>query len=157
MSIRKYLTILTVATLLSFNAYAASDIEVDNAWVRTAPPTAKVLAAYMEITNHDNQAQTLIGANSPQFKAVEIHQTQMHEGMMHMKAIDSIIFDSHETVSFEPGGYHFMLIKPKDMVHKGDKIKIELNFKDGSKVVVHASVKDANDDTAHSKSHKHHH
>ncbi len=156
MSFRKNLALLATTLLLSLNSYAEGEIAIENAWVRTAPPAAKVLAAYMEISNHSNQPQTLVTASSPQFNTVELHQTQMHNGMMHMKAVPNISIAKHETLHIKPGGYHFMLIGPKARIHRGDKITLKLNFSGNETITVEAEVKDSTDNT-HSNHGAHHH
>ncbi len=158
MSIRLYLT-LSMALLLFLTSFVsfASDIEIKNAWVRAAPPTVKVMAAYMSVTNHDNAAYTLAGASSPQFKTVEIHRTQMEGEMMRMKPVDEIELGAHKSIAFKPGGYHLMLVGPKKPLSRGEQVELTLIFNEGLKVDVKAEVKDDAGDMTHDMMHHHHH
>ena len=73
---------LGLVTLPGF-AHEAS-IHIHNAWVREAPPNAKMLAAYLIIENHSKNNVTLNTVTSPMFDKVEIHRTEIHDGMAHM-------------------------------------------------------------------------
>ncbi len=156
MPIRQQLAAIATALLLSVNSYAGSEIVIENAWVRTAPPTAKVLAAYMEISNHGTRPHSLISASSPQFRSVELHRSQMHNGMMRMEAVKQIVIDQGETLHITPGGYHFMLMGPKGKIRRGDKVTLKLHFSEGGVVEVAAEVRDAASERRE-ESHHHHH
>ncbi len=157
MPVRQQIAIIATTLLLSFSSYAATEVVVENAWVRTAPPSARVLAAYMDITNHSGQPRYLISASSPQFKSVELHQTSMNDGMMHMTPVDAVTLEKGKTIHIEPGGYHFMLMGPKQRIHRGDKITLKLGFKNGEAVAVEAEVKDSRDESGQTAPHQHHH
>lgn len=120
----------TLTLTLSLSAQAAGDIEVHKAWVREAPPNAKVLAAYMTLRNHSDMMHTVVRVTSPDFEQVEMHRTEMHEGMAQMKAISKVEIAKHGSVEFKPGGMHLMLINPKKPVMAGDKVALTLHFAD---------------------------
>ncbi|MBF0454145.1 MAG: copper chaperone PCu(A)C [Magnetococcales bacterium] len=131
---------------LSLPAWAGG-IQVEGAWVRAAPPTVQVLAAYMTIKNTGTIGKTIIGAHSPQFAKVEFHETLLRNGMASMVARQSLVIDSGGQVILAPGGYHMMLIAPQRMIRPGDQIDIILTFSDGSALPIAVDVKKGNGKT----------
>jgi periplasmic copper chaperone A len=118
-------------TLITLPAQAGG-IQVNGAWVRAAPPTVQVLAAYMTIKNSGSVGKTVVGAHSPQFAKVEFHETLIRNGMASMVARSSLAISPGGEVILSPGGYHMMLIAPQRMIRKGDKITVTLRFSDGT-------------------------
>lgn len=133
----------------------AGEISVEDAWVRSAPPTVTVMAGYMTLHNHSGKAVKLTSVTSPSFESVELHRTTMHGGMMHMKPVKVLIIKANDTVRLEPNGYHLMLNNPKQKISSGDTIHFTLNF-DGTTEQVDAVVKEGNGE-GESASHGHHH
>lgn len=135
---------------------AADTIAVHDAWVRAAPPGIKVLAAYMTIDNHSTNAQTLSSVSSPQFRSVEIHRTEIKDGVASMSAAPSLAIPAHGTLSFSPNSYHLMLIGTRQTLRAGDQVELRLQF-DGQPVqTVHAPVRaDAPSDAGMMQHHHH--
>ncbi|MBF0194936.1 MAG: copper chaperone PCu(A)C, partial [Magnetococcales bacterium] len=125
--------------LVSVPAFAGG-IQVEGAWIRAAPPSVKVLAAYMTIKNSGSISKTVVGAHSPQFAKVEFHESLIRNGMATMIARDSLALSPGGEVILSPGGYHMMLIGPQRIIRKGDKIAIIMHFSDGSNYKVIANV-----------------
>lgn len=123
--------VMVVGIVLSTAAYAA-DLMVKDRWIREAPPTAAALAGYMVIENGGDSDRVLVGAESPLFASVMLHRTIMEEGMAKMIHQRSISIPAGGSLTFEPNGYHLMLMKPKKQLKAGDKVEITLKFKDGT-------------------------
>jgi len=136
-------------------AHAETAIEINDPWVRSAPPSANVMAAYMKLTNHSQQTITLNNINSPQFVKVEVHRSVMHDGMMHMEKIEALNLTSHQELVLEPGGYHLMLIKPLKVIAKGQKVHLNFSFDNGDKLSLMAEVKDGEENMGHGGGHHH--
>lgn len=149
-------TALTLCLITVSTAHAETAIEIDNAWVRTAPPTVKVMAGYMKISNHSQKTITLLSVNSPQFSKVEIHRSIMHSGMMHMEKVEPFSLKGHQELILEPGGYHLMLIKPVHSVGKGEQVHFNFSFDNGDKLSLMAEVKDGEEQMEHGGDHRHH-
>ncbi|MDD2466520.1 MAG: copper chaperone PCu(A)C [Desulfobulbus sp.] len=130
-----------LAFLLSGYASWASEIQVRDAWVREAPPSAKALAAYMVISNTGKSVVRLKRADCSAFATVEVHQSMMHKGMMHMMAVGSLEIAPGNSVVLQPGGYHLMLVDPQAKLRVGDQVQIELHFDTGENLAVTAAVK----------------
>jgi len=145
--------------LASNSSHEKQKLEVHNAWVREAPPSAKVLATYMSLHNHTDKTHTILSVTSPQFARIEIHRTEMKDGMARMLPVSRIMISSHGKVLFEPGGLHLMLIKPKNKYKSGDKIQLRLHLSDKSTFDFTAPVKKSHgteNDSKHNMNHDSH-
>jgi hypothetical protein len=139
---KRFIAVCLLAfSTLSLSTFASDKLEAHGAWVREAPPSAKILAAYMMLHNNSHQARTLDHISSPNFDRVEIHRTEMHDGMAHMVKVSQLVIGAKDKVAFEPGGLHAMLIEPKKALKAGDKVQLTLHFKDNSTLDITAPVK----------------
>lgn len=123
------------------SSHEKSGLEVHNAWVREAPPSAKILAAYLSLHNHTDKTHTILSITSPQFSRVEIHRTEIKNDIARMLPVSRIILSPNGKVLFEPGGLHLMLIKLKKKYKSGDKIQLILHLSDKSTFDFTAPVK----------------
>lgn len=126
-------------------------VMISDAWVQEAPPMAGVNAAYMVIENAAGQPKRLTGASSPVFERVEMHNTEIHDGMADMVRQASVEIPAHGRFEFRPGGYHFMLMKARHGVRAGDKVRLLLSFADGSQLGVDIEVRKAMGSMEHSQ------
>lgn len=138
---KPWLALLAVLLTAPGLTLAANDITVHDAWVRAAPPGATVLAAYLTIDNHSARAQTLSGAGSPQFESVEIHRTEIKNGVAGMSAQPRVAIAAHGTLSFAPNGYHLMLIGPRKALHVGDHVELRMQFDGHPSLRIQAPVR----------------
>ena len=150
----RLLSVVLVATLFSFNAQA-DELVINDAWVREGPPTAAVLAGYMRIRNTGDKDVVISGAESPQFELVEIHRTEVVEGVARMVPQDELIVPAGESVVLEPGGLHLMLIQPVKPLQQGDKVRIGLHL-DSDCAAVTAEVRRGETDDSDHSHHDHH-
>jgi len=139
----KPLFALLVLFFLASSAWASSQhgIEIHDPWVREAPPTARVLAAYLQLNNHGDQTHTLVSVESPAFKRIELHRSEEKDGMAAMARVTKIMIPAHGKVNFEPGSLHIMLIDPVAPLKAGNKVDLTLHFADGSSLAVTADVR----------------
>lgn len=138
----------------------AEPLTVSGAWVREGPPTTAVLAAYMQIDNPGAQDRTLVGASSPQFETVEIHRTELTDGVARMIQQERLVIPAGGGVTLEPGGLHLMLIQSRQPLAQGDMVSIRLRLEDGTEMPVDAEVRKAGSagmDHDHAHGHEHHH
>lgn len=154
----KFRTLLpfTLAALCHAAVAQAGPLTVDDAWVREAPPTAQVLAAYMQITNPADQPRTITGAASACCERVEIHRTEIVDGMARMIPQPELAVDAGATLLLEPGGLHLMLIAPKEPLTQGDHVVIELQLDGGETQEVHAEVRRDGEPAMDHSHHMHH-
>lgn len=65
------------------------------------------------------------------------------EGAMTMRELEGgLVLPAGETVSLEPGGYHFMLLDLPDPLETGETFELTLEFESGESRVVSIEVRD---------------
>jgi hypothetical protein len=120
---------------------AADDgLKVMDAWVRFAPASMRTHGGYLTIVNGGQEAQELIGASSPNYNRVEIHQSKVVDGIAAMELVASIEIPAGGKVVFAPGGYHLMLLGPKAPLQPGGSVPLRLSFRSGAEIDVEAKV-----------------
>jgi copper(I)-binding protein len=112
----------------------AGTIFMSRAWTRQSPPGASAGTAYLRIKNNGDKIDRLIGGIVDYAERIEIHQMSMDDGVATMRKLDGIEIGSGETLVFEPGSYHLMIIGMDDGPVAGDTIKMSLGFEDAGLV-----------------------
>jgi hypothetical protein len=129
---------------------------IHEAWVREAPPNAEMLAGYFSIMNMSKHNKIIVGASSPQFKNVGLHRSINEGDMAKMVAEKEVEIHAGQTVKFEPGSYHLMLMHPAKRLKAGDTVELTLKFSSGDTMKFNAPVKKANG-VQHMDEHEHMH
>ncbi len=119
---------------------ALDGLAFNQAWVRSAPPAAMSMAGYLNISNQGDKNVRLIGASSPLFESVMIHQTSMHDGMMSMDHVDGIDIPARQSIELKPMGTHLMLMQPRSPLPEGSVIPVSLKFSSGKLLEVRMTV-----------------
>ena len=132
--------------LISFNATFAlnnqlGNITIDDPWVRSAPPNAPILGAFMEVSNHSDGDIKLLSANTNGYKRLELHKTVPQDGMMKMIKQDFMLISAHSKLTLKPGSWHIMMIKPNEVPREGDSVAIKLVFDNGLSKTIYAKVR----------------
>ena len=104
---------------------------ITGAWVKTTVPGGRVSAAYMSIKSA--KPLKLMKAETPAAGIVEIHNMSMKDGVMEMKAVDSVDIPANKAVDLKPGGLHVMLMKVAQPITTGDKVPLVLTFEGADK------------------------
>jgi len=131
-------------------------LQVKDPWIRAAPPVVKVLAAYMIIENHSDKKLSVVGADSPLFGRIEIHNTVIEEGLARMLRQDRIDLAPHGSIAFSPGGYHFMLLGRKQPIDVGDRVEMTLILGSGDRLPLEAMVRSGMEMQQGGMDHSHH-
>ena len=88
----------------------ASDVEI------TRPmPGRNMSAGFLVLTNNTDTDNRITAATSPQFGAVEIHETTIEEGVSRMRELEVLLVPAAGSVTLERGGKHLMLMRGKDV------------------------------------------
>lgn len=126
------LTATLIATAFGAQAhdYRIGDLEVSHPYAYETAKTAHSAGGYMTLTNTGTKDAHLVGAKAD-YPRVEIHTTQMENGVMTMSHVEKITIPAGESVTFQHGGLHvmFMGLNGKPFV-EGDKIPTVLEFED---------------------------
>ncbi|MFD2231272.1 copper chaperone PCu(A)C [Alkalimarinus sediminis] len=118
----------------------ASDIQAHMTWVRAVPPVATTTAAYMMLHNYSQQDDRLIAVESPASEIVEMHATEMSDGVMKMIKLDDVLVPAKGYVMFEPAGNHLMLINLKEPLKVGSMVPLTLVFEHHGRVNMQLKV-----------------
>lgn len=98
-------------------------------------------AAFMVLENTGNEDDRLVSAQSDVASAVEIHLSEMKDGIMSMRPVDGVEIPAGEQVKLEPGGYHVMLIGIIQDLKTGEIVSLQLNFEKAGSVNIEAEVR----------------
>lgn len=109
-------------------------VEANGAWIRIAPPGAMMLAGYLTLTNNGDAVVELESVHSDAFGSVELHRTEIVDGVSRMRAVPNLSIAPGESVQLSPGGMHLMLMQPAAQL--GERVAIVFNWRDGSHLTV---------------------
>ena len=112
---------------------------VGDARVRLLPGDLP-LAGYFVITSDAPKPLRLVGATSPDFGGVMLHQSVEEGGVARMAHVEGVTIGPGQSVEFSPGGYHLMLMGSKQTLHVGDEVPITLRFSGGQELAVRFKV-----------------
>lgn len=118
----------------------AGSIKIEDPWIRWLPANLPA-GGYAKVVNDSDKTVEIVGASSPKYGMVMLHQTVDQGGMMKMLHVDSIPIPPHKSMSFTPGGYHIMLMQPKPGIEPGQKIPVTLELKGGEKITAQFEVR----------------
>ncbi len=104
--------------------------------VVTAPGAGMPMAAgYLEIGNQSGKDIRINRVSSPEYGSVEMHETVVEDGIARMREIPVLEIADGETVVFERGGKHLMLMQPV-----GTPETVTLNFYSGDVLLLSVST-----------------
>jgi copper(I)-binding protein len=133
---------IALAAALLFPALAhAGDIAVTGAQLRASIGHSPNSAAYMTLTNAGGRADRLLSASCACAARVEIHATEVMQGMVMMESAASVNIPAHGVVSFKPGGLHLMLTGLKQPLADGGEQKLTLVFQHAGPVTAPFRIK----------------
>jgi len=94
-------------------------------------------AFYFTVTNNGDEADRLVGIESDAAEVVEIHSVEMDNGVMKMSPeLDGVEIPAGESLAFEPGGYHVMLIGLTQSLLNGEEFTATLHFEHAGAVEI---------------------
>lgn len=112
----------------------AADVELKAGTIPAAPSSAKVLAGYMTLHNRTTQPIILTGASSAAFERIELHRSVRQGSMVRMEQLGRIEIPAQGALEFKPGGYHLMLIGPRQPMSPGQAVPVVLQFDNGKTI-----------------------
>jgi copper(I)-binding protein len=147
---RRLMLLLLLPVMLGATAQTTTALQVQDAWVPEAPPGATVLAAYLVIENPGTQAEALESVTSPDFAAVEMHISQVVNGIASMTEQKELPIPARGRQVLAAGGTHLMLMRPKRALRAGDVVHLRLHFSGATTLDIRATVRRAAPDILHS-------
>ncbi|MBI1684767.1 copper chaperone PCu(A)C [Caulobacter hibisci] len=134
------LALLALTPVVAIAAPRGAPVSVREAWARPAQAGMNG-AGYMTLVNTGDRPVTLVGAASPVARMVMIHQTAMQGGVASMRGMDEpLVIPAGGSVSFSPGGRHFMLMGLTAGLNLGGRLPLTLVFDDGRRVEARLAV-----------------
>ena len=130
-----------------------TNIMIMDSWVRAAPPSAKVQAAFFTVMNHSNKPIVFTDVEAQGFGHSELHLSSKKDGMMIMQKQQKITIPANTVFKFKPGSYHVMLLEPSKIAAPGELVNVSFTLLNGEKVSAQMPVKRDNSKVkmAHSK------
>lgn len=120
----------------------AGTLHLTGAWSRPTPPAAPAGVGYLSIVNAGPRADRLLGGTSSAVERVEIHEMKLTDGIMRMRPVSGgVPLQPGKTVTFAPGGYHLMLVGPKQPLVVCGAVTITLRFQRAGAVKVSFDVR----------------
>jgi copper(I)-binding protein len=95
---------------------------------------------YMAIANDGDEDDRLLGARSPAFEAVEMHESYEEDGVMKMRLVETLEIPAGDTALLEPGGIHMMLLGAKQSIAAGEEFPLVLIFEGAGEIEVPVTV-----------------
>jgi len=149
----KFFTSMLLAVVLAGNlqianahSFKAGELTINHPYATPSLNGSKTGAMYIRgIQNTGKQADQLISARTPAAERVELHQMQMDNNVMKMRAVPAIDLPAQAELRMMHGsadGYHLMLINLKQPLKDGDRFSVWLQFKNSGEreVTVHVQT-----------------
>lgn len=109
----------------------AACLLLEQGWVR-APMTGRAMTAgYGQLHNRCAHAVSLVGLHSAQARHVELHRTEITDGISRMRPVPGLQLAAGQRVSLEPGGLHLMLHGLQPGVVPGSQLELEIDDGNG--------------------------
>ena len=118
----------------------ATTVTVTGAWVRTGQAGA-MTAAYFTLQNTGTAEDALVSVTASVGMATMHETTTDASGMTGMQPVEKVVIPAGGSVSFEPGGYHVMIMGLSADLKVGDKVDLKLVYKNAAPVDVTAEVR----------------
>lgn len=124
--------LLSCGALLAAPACARDCVpQLHDGWVRLLPVAMPMSAGFGRIDNRCPEPVIIVGASSPAFEDVSLHETRLVDGVSRMRAVAELPVAANGTVTLEPGGLHLMLTQPRVPLAPGGTVEIEFALKGG--------------------------
>jgi copper(I)-binding protein len=130
-----------IVSAWSLLATADATLQVEDAWVREAPPNAHMMAAYMTLKNTGSGDAVLTQVDSPAFDHVMLHKSEVVDGVARMIHQSEIVIPAKGAVELKPGSFHLMMPAPEKRLVEGDRVEFVLTFSNGDTTRVQADVR----------------
>ena len=125
---RRELFAFAVASLGAALPAWAAGLSITNAWSRTTPPGVTVGVAYFTLKNDTGKSDRLLKVSSPIAEKVQVHRTEVLDGIARMREVAVLHVDAGQELRFEPNGMHLMLMGLRKPLVEGKTFELDLVF-----------------------------
>jgi copper(I)-binding protein len=109
---------------LSFSSLADEMLHWRDAWARSLPPGTAVTAAYGSLMNHGSDTVTIVNLTSTAGAEAQMHDVIAERDQRKMVRLNSVDIAPGESLVFEPGGRHIMLLGIADAPEEGSDLAL---------------------------------
>ncbi len=109
----------------------AACLLLEQGWVRAPMAGRAMTAGYGQLHNRCAHAVSLVGLHSAQARHVELHRTEITDGISRMRPVPGLQLAAGQHVSLEPGGLHLMLHGLQPGVVPGSQLELEIDDGNG--------------------------
>ena len=131
-------SLLLALAAVAFSALPACAREcaptVTDGWVRLPPMSMPMLAGFGRIGNNCESPVVVVGASSPAFEDVSLHETRIVDGISKMRAVPELRVAAGKAATLQPGGLHLMLMQPRTPLEAGNVVVVEFALEGGGVV-----------------------
>lgn len=135
-----------LSVLLCIGAPAAAAREcrplVREGWIRLTPGGMPMHAGFARIENPCASPLRIVGASSPGYESVELHESRIEGGVSRMRAVPELRIAPDRTAVLKPGGLHLMLMAPTSRLKPGSRVAVEFRLAGGGRLLGEFEVRD---------------
>lgn len=102
----------------------SGEVRITDGRVTIPPPGMAMSAGYFTIENDSDATVEVRGISSDAFGSIEMHETRTANGVSSMQELPQLSIPPHGRVTFEPGGKHLMMFKPKAALEPGTRVAV---------------------------------
>lgn len=106
---------------------ASACLVLEQGWVRAPMAGRAMTAGYGQLHNRCAHAVGLAGLHSAQAQRIELHRTEIIDGISRMRPVPDLQIPAGQRVSLEPGGLHLMLHGLQPDVVSGSQLELQID------------------------------
>lgn len=140
----KLRTLAFVAVAAVAATACAQGVSAEEMWARPTAPGATNAAFYGAISNDSGEDSEIGHFYSPVCGRIELHNTEMTDGVMEMRPADPSIsqLSDGDSITLEPQALHFMCLDLQEPLVEGEKTTLEITFEGVEVIVVDVAIED---------------
>ncbi|MEZ5693469.1 MAG: copper chaperone PCu(A)C [Altererythrobacter sp.] len=108
--------------------------------------SSRPAAVYFDITYNSGGAPIMESASVEGAEKTQIHATDMKNGTAMMGEAAPISMLARQTIKFEPGGYHLMVMDPAESWKAGDSTNVTIKLDNGEETTFPVEIQAAGDE-----------
>lgn len=136
-----FFAIALAASSATAHEIQVGDLEIIHPAIPLPPPSAPTAAGYMAIANNGATPDRLIGVEVPVARSATVHRTEVSaDGVARMLPLEAVDIPADDTVLFEQGAMHVMLMGLSAPLHEGDMVPATLIFEHAGRVDIEFMV-----------------
>ena len=116
-------------------------LEVSDINVFAPLPGTAMSVAYMAFENTTDEAIVVAGFSSPQFGRIELHETQIVDGVVRMRPLANLSIPPGGTAVLEENHKHLMLMQPADALSIDDPVSLRIAYDNDGMLIVNATLR----------------